>query len=423
MIVGGHGDSRVERSSYQRGPRGSSRCHVALLHTNNARRLHAGVRSGRAIRRTHEGLCMSAGLGRMSAVADGGDLRGACQVSAIVVNFNGGSDLLTCLAALCSQMPRANIIVVDNASTDGSVERVSAQFRDVRVLASTANLGFGGGANLGACEAFGDTLLFLNPDTFVMPGCVDELDRALANGAGVVGPRLRVGEEEVPEYGATIDVMGMPRGLATTGEPLYVSGCCLATSRRCFDAVGGFDERYFLFVEDVEFCWQALRRGYDVRVAPRAEARHRGGGSMPGGYARNGTVEVSAARIVLRERNTTALFLACAPVQWLPLVGGASLLRATAFAGLLASRGRWLSIWELVMGLGQNVVWIPGTMRRRWRPGVARPSARRAWARVEWGLFLWDFLHARQAISFVDAGGGPRPVRAEVDDTSDSIGL
>lgn len=349
----------------------------------------------------------------MSRAIEGVNSRGACQVSAIVVNFNGGSDLRTCLAALCSQLSPTNIVVVDNASTDGSVGLASAQYPEVRVVASTVNLGFGGGANLGAAEARGETLLFLNPDTFVMPGCVDLLHKGLVPGVGVVGPMLRVGDEEVREYGATIDVMGMPRGLVGPSAPLYVSGCCLATSRRCFDTVGGFDERYFLFVEDVEYCWQALRRGYDVRVVSGAEAHHRGGGAIPGGYVRRGTVEVSAARIVLRERNTTTMFLACAPAGWLPIVAGASVLRTGAFAGLLASRGRWWPVLQLVVGLGQNLLWVSDTIRRRRRPGVTPLSARGAWRRVERRVYLWGFLCARQPVSFVDVADPPTTTRRD----------
>lgn len=332
---------------------------------------------------------------------------GASQVSAIVVNFDGGRDLQACLAALCSQLPPRNILVVDNASTDGSVGLASTQFPEVRTLASATNLGFAGGANLGAAQAPGDTLLFVNPDTFVLPGCVDRLQQALTAGAGVVGPMLRVGEQQTPEHGATIDLTGMPRALVDSRLPLYVSGCCLATTKRCFDTVGGFDERYFLFVEDVEYCWQALRRGYDVRVVPGAEAHHRGGGSTPGGYVRGGIIEVSVARIVLRERNTTAMFLACAPAGWLPMVAGASLVRAGAFAGLLASRGRWRAVGQLFVGLGKNLVWLPGTVRRRRRAGVISHSARAASRRVERRVYLWEFLRARQPVSFVDIAKRP----------------
>ncbi|HVD04250.1 MAG TPA: glycosyltransferase family 2 protein [Candidatus Dormibacteraeota bacterium] len=333
------------------------------------------------------------------------------RLSAVVVNFNGGPDLLTCVASLCIQLPRSDIIVVDNASTDGSVGIVAAHFPDVRILASPTNLGFAGGANLGAAEGPGDFLLFLNPDTFVMPGCVDQLRHALTTGAGVVGPLLRVGEKKEAGYGLTIDVTGMPRALVDLGPPLYVSGCCLATTRGCFDTVGGFDERYFLFVEDVEYCWQSLRRGYDVRVVPEAEAHHLGGRSIPGGYVRGGAVEVSTTRVVLRERNTTAMFLACAPAAWLPMVVAASLFRTAAFAGLLASRGRWHSCGQVLGGLAQNLAWLPETIRRRRRLGVTPSAARAAWRRVSRRVFLWEFLRARQPISFVDTVGPPPTAR------------
>lgn len=331
---------------------------------------------------------------------------GPCAVTAIVVNFNGGRDLGRCLAALCNQLPQSNILVVDNASTDDSVQRAVERWPQVRVLASDTNLGFGGGANLGAAAAADGTLLFLNPDTLVLPGCVARLHEALIGRVGVVGPMLWVGEGEVAEQGATIDVAGMPRGLVEPNPPLYVPGCCLATTKRCFDIVGGFDPRYFLFVEDVEYCWQALRRGYDVRVVATAEAYHRGGGSISGGYARGGGLEVSVTRIVLRERNTTAMFVACVPAKLLPLVAGASVLRGGAFAGLLASRGHWSGVWRLVVGLGQNVLWLPETVRRRRRPGATAVSGRAAWQRVVPGLFLWDYVHARMPVRFMDQVSG-----------------
>ncbi len=325
-------------------------------------------------------------------------------MSAVIVNFDSGADLVICLRALVAQVPPQDILIVDNASSDNSLQDAIDLYPDVRVLRSPRNLGFGGGANLGAAYCDRDTLLFLNPDVVIMPDCIRRLGMGITSGVGVVGPQVQVGGSGPPEYGARIDLVGMPRSLARVSPPLFVSGCCIATTRQCYDAIGGFDERYFLFMEDVEYCWQALRRGFDVRLALGAEAQHRGGGSMPGGYLRESGIEVTAARILLRERNTLAMLLACGPTLTLPLLIAGSLLRTSVFAGLLAVHGRWRAMWGLASGLMLNLVWAPETIRRRRRAGVTRLGSQEAWHRVDHRLYFWDYLCSRQRVVFVDRG-------------------
>lgn len=342
-------------------------------------------------------------------VSNSGRRRQLQGIAAVIVNFNSGADLVACVDALRAQLPAKSILVVDNDSSDSSLEMATSRYADLRVVRSPHNLGFGGGANFGALYCGADKMLFLNPDVIVMPECLDRLAMAFASGVGVVGPQVQVVGGGPPDFGGRIDLVGMPGAASSRELPLFVSGCCLATTRQCFDVVGGFDERYFLFMEDVEYCWQALRRGFDVRVALGAVVEHRGGGSMPGGYVRGGRFEVTAARIVLRERNTLAMLLACGPASVLPVLVAGSVLRTGAFATLLALHRRWSAVWALAFGVALNVVWAPATGRRRWRSGVTRAGAREGWRRVHRRLYLWDYLSRRWEISFVDSAGGSPP--------------
>lgn len=327
----------------------------------------------------------------------------------IIVNFNGGHDLLLCLGALDTQFPIHEVLVVDNASVDGSIEVAAERFPHATILRSEENLGFAGGANLGARHAVGDVLIFLNPDTIVGPGCIDRLAAELMFHPGVAGPLIITDGLEQCERGATIDLMGLPRGLTEDRPPLYVHGCCLATSRECFDSVGGFDERYFLFAEDVEYSWQALRHGYEVRVVEEAAARHRGGAVAIGGYLRDGHIETTSMRILLRERNTAAMLLACAPVLWLPVLLLTSLARTAAFAALLVVNGRSRDAGRLLTGLSWNVRQIRATMRRRWRQGTTAEGVQRAWRRVAFRLFLWDLARSGLEVRFVDSTRNSSP--------------
>jgi hypothetical protein len=131
--------------------------------------------------------------------------------------------------------------------------------------------------------------------------------------------------------------VGMSVSLDGVQPPLYVSGCALFTSRDLFVQLGEFDDRYFLFVEDAELCWRALVAGYEVHAVTEANVLHEGGASAQGGYFAAGQrYHTSTLRISLRERNTVALMISCAPWYWLPLVLPTLLMRSfvLALAGL-----------------------------------------------------------------------------------------
>ena len=276
------------------------------------------------------------------------------HTSAIVVNHNGGEDLVRCARSVLTQSCDAEVIVVDNASQDGSAEYVQRELPDVRVVASPGNDGFAGGANRGAAAARGDILLFLNPDVELTPGCIAALTAALARGtAGVVAPAVRHTSQGTTEYGGTVDLLADPVGLTRSGRPLYVPGCALAITRRLFEALGGFDASFFMFCEDLDLCWRALLTGRDVEVLASALALHRGGGSTPGGYIRGGRVEVTAFRIALRERNTLATVLKCAPTGWLCAVVPARLLRIA----LLMTGSLLVGRIDLARSLAAGAAW------------------------------------------------------------------
>jgi GT2 family glycosyltransferase len=148
------------------------------------------------------------------------------------------------------------------------------------------NLGFAGGANLGAERAGGDVLVFLNPDTVVAPGAIAELARTLEEPSiGIAMPRLRLLAE--PELlnsaGNVVHVSGLawPGGYRTRAEALteerdvpYASGAALATRADVFRELGGFTDELFMYQEDLELSWRARLRGLRVVVNPRADVYH-----------------------------------------------------------------------------------------------------------------------------------------------------
>ena len=219
-------------------------------------------------------------------------------VGAAVVNYNAGDHLLACVRSLRAEGV-AEIVVADNGSIDGSADALAAADPGVTVLALGANLGFAVGANRAVAATSGDAALVLNPDTVVGPGAVAALRAALDGdpGLAVVGPRvnnpdgsLYPSARRFPDLVAAAGhgFLGLvsPRNRFTRryrmtdwdhGERRdvdWVAGTAMLVRRSAFDQVGGFDERYFMYVEDVDLCWRLRAAGWRVGYEPEAVVVH-----------------------------------------------------------------------------------------------------------------------------------------------------
>lgn len=326
-------------------------------------------------------------------------------MSAIIVNYNSGHDLLRCVASIKGQNCAIETIVVDNGSGDGSVARVLDSFNDIRVLSDSANDGFAGGANRGAAAASADILMVLNPDVTLEPGCASALIAALTDVHldRVVAPIVVEANGSVVEFGFTIDYVGDLIALPERGKALYVSGCALATTRRVFDSLGGFESAFFMFCEDLDFCWRALLRGCDVAVVPDARVLHRGGSSTPGGYVTAGSFEVTAFRIAFRERNTLATLVRCGPAWWVVFAVASRLVRMGLIAIVALAKGRPDLAGALAAGLAWNIRRIRQIVRERRAIGSTRAMRRRVLReRIHHGLSQVRILLKYGLPHFVD---------------------
>jgi len=209
------------------------------------------------------------------------------QASVIIVNYNGHKHLGRCLAALRAHCPAAEVILVDNASTDGSVELAEQAFPCVRVVRNGANGGFGHGNNVGARWARGEYLVFLNPDTVIEPGWLEALTATLeANpqGALVTSKILLAAEpERINTCGNEVHCSGLTlcRGAGQASDTFShpeevsaVSGAAFALPRSVFEHLGGFDEQFFLYMEDTDLSLRARLAGYRCIYTPHSVVRH-----------------------------------------------------------------------------------------------------------------------------------------------------
>jgi N-acetylglucosaminyl-diphospho-decaprenol L-rhamnosyltransferase len=207
-------------------------------------------------------------------------------VSIIVVTYNSAHCLIRALAAA---PPGAELIVVDNASSDDTVEQARAVAH--KVIANTRNLGFGAACNQGVQVAVGDFLLFLNPDAVLASNTLQLLLAAAADRPDAVafGPRFTRSDAGTADGkdrdGAQVDrehADGAPPGnVARAGnrEVSFISGASLLCRRSAFSDVGGFDERFFLYFEDQDLCLRLAERGPLIEVGEAIVFHHPGQGA------------------------------------------------------------------------------------------------------------------------------------------------
>jgi len=211
----------------------------------------------------------------------------ASRASVIIVNYNGRHYLENCLSSLLQDGRDHEIILVDNASTDGSAGYVEQVFPMIKVLRNEINQGFGGGNNVGARSARGEVLAFLNPDVVVEPGWLEALVKVLDvnPSAGLVTSRIMLlcDRGRVNTCGNDIHLSGLTlcRGMRMDPETFNelaevgaVSGAAFAIRRDLFKELGGFDEAFFLYMEDTDLSWRARLAGYQCLYVPSSVVYH-----------------------------------------------------------------------------------------------------------------------------------------------------
>ncbi|HLI15045.1 MAG TPA: glycosyltransferase family 2 protein [Acidimicrobiales bacterium] len=227
-------------------------------------------------------------------------------IGAVVVNRDAGSALVACVDSL-RRAGVEEVVVVDNASSDGSLEALARRDRAATIVAAGRNLGYGRAANLGVARLGAGLVLVCNPDLVVDPGAPGALAGAIEAdpAVGVAGP-LVLRPDGVPypsarAFPSLVEAAGhallgplwpsnpwsrryrldlaRERGALDAGPvPVdWVSGACALFRREAFDAVGGFDEGYFMYVEDLDLCWRLRRAGWEARYVPAARVVHHGG--------------------------------------------------------------------------------------------------------------------------------------------------
>jgi len=280
------------------------------------------------------------------------------RISVIMVSYYTGASLMEAVAAVLADEDILELIIVDNGNTASARERLWALAQGqnrVRLVQGHGNVGFGKGCNYGANIAKGDYFLFLNPDAVIEKGtamtmakCGENLEKPWITGGNLQtehgaeqrGARRKALTPSSALFSFTplhkfpgiqsVHLEDQPLPDAPKPMPI-VSGACMMTDRESFEMLGGFDEHYFLHVEDIDICRRAVQMGGDVYFVPNAKVMHYG--------------STSKARIMRVESNKLVGFLRYfwrySAKWWAKCL---LILAAPFMAAAIMGRAWWLSV-------------------------------------------------------------------------------
>jgi len=225
------------------------------------------------------------------------------NLSIIIVNWNTNNQLTQCLASIFHNTPsdEFEILLVDNASTDGSVDMVRERFQQVQLIENNENLGFAKANNQAIQQSNGHYVILLNPDTEIKPGALETLVRFMDEEpqAGAAGPKLLNPDgtlqtscypsptlpreiwrlfhlDKIKPYG----IYEMSRwDMEKPRQVDVLQGACLILRREVLDQVGLLDEDYFVYSEEVDLCYRLKKAGWQLYWVPGAKVVHYGGQS------------------------------------------------------------------------------------------------------------------------------------------------
>ena len=222
------------------------------------------------------------------------------KLSIIILTFNSSRFISDLLKSLQQFQKDSEIIVVDNASSDNTVASAK-KFDWVRVVETGQNLGFAKGINFGAKKATGEYLLFINPDTEFKSGSLSDLKSIFENNEkiGIVGGKLVDKDGQVEKSAGKFFnllntffiILGLDEAFGSRFSPNkfsrvdFVSGGFMIVRSDLFKKLNGFDENFFMYLEDMELCFRAKKIGFETYFAPSVVVTHAGQGSSSRGFA------------------------------------------------------------------------------------------------------------------------------------------
>ncbi len=300
------------------------------------------------------------------------------NTAVVILNYNGEHHLATFLPSVMEHTPTGvDIVVADNGSSDGSVELLAKEFKQVKIIKLDKNYGFAEGYNR-ALELVDYTyVILLNSDVEVTASWCEPLIEELKSDdkIGAVAPKLlahtdRSQFEYAGAAGGYIDYFGYPfcrgRILSTTERDtgqyndkrnvFWVSGAAFACRLDTFKRLGGFDTDYFAHMEEIDLCWRMQLAGLSVRIVPQSTVYHLGGGTLNAN---------SPKKLRLNYRNNLAMLYKCSPTSQRAVVAVARPVLDALSALIYLLKGEGANFKAIALAYRDFICWHKSLSRKR----------------------------------------------------------
>jgi len=282
--------------------------------------------------------------------------------SVIIVNYNHKKYLEACITSILKQDPPHEIIIVDNCSSDDSIDFITNKFSQIRIVKNIQNLGYGAAVNIGVRHANGKYLVILNPDTIVEDKWLSELIKPLTTDEKLMTtPKILLYDGSaintcgnIVHFTGLGFTNGLKKQINAFSDPSFeygISGCCFAIKKTDFETLSGFDERFFLYCEDTDLTWRAYLNDFRIMYVPWSVVRH------------DYKLKLSSQKIFYLERNRYLLLRKYLSVKNLVLLSPSLLLTELLIFGFCIKNGNGFvknKVKSMKQGLSMKVKKIDG---------------------------------------------------------------
>lgn len=251
------------------------------------------------------------------------------NTAVVILNYNGIGFLKQFLRNVIVNSPEADVVIVDNCSTDGSITYLNDFFSEVQIVHNVRNLGFAGGYNQGLKELEHENFVLLNSDVEVSEGWLVNILKRSSDHANVVAIQPKILDYNHREYfeyagaaGGFLDIFGyafcrgrlfdtLEKDKGQYQDPtniFWASGACFFVKSKIFKDLGGFDERFFAHMEEIDLCWRIHNAGFEIQYEPNSTVYHVGGGTLN---------KTNSFKTYLNFRNNLAMLFKNLPAKYL----------------------------------------------------------------------------------------------------------
>lgn len=322
-----------------------------------------------------------------------------CKTAVVILNYNGYSFLKKFLPSLISSTKEAQIVIIDNASTDASLEFLKKHYPTIPIIENPDNQGFSKGYNTGLAQIKAQYYVLLNSDVALSANWLEPLLNLMESNPQIAACQPKIKAEAQREYfeaagaaGGFIDKWGFPfcRGrifdhleqdngqYEDTIEVFWASGACLMIRAKLFHQMGGLDEDFFAHMEEIDLCWRLKNAGYQIYHCSESEVYHVGGGTL---------AKSSPFKTYLNFRNNLAMMLKNLPSQQLPRIFIRMVFDGVAAIKFLLS-GEFGNFWAVAKSHFHFYANIPKILKKRKEQKIKKTHPQMYNSSIVWQYFV-----------------------------------